>query len=153
MIEIKSFLKTKNSFINILEFKEKIEDEFYINGAITISINGNEFMTFELWDLVDQLWAYIAEGIASISRNKEFETYFPDQPIKLSFIPLNKYAVKLTLDRSGTTIESIVNKQLFIKSASEAGMLFFSSLKQLLPPTTIYDESIANLELAIASLN
>lgn len=143
MIEIKSFLKTKGKFVPIREFNEVIVDPNYIDGAITIVAGGRELLTLGMWDYVDQLWTYIAAGVIDIGEGKAFSTYFPDQPIKLSFEPVSNSLVRVTVVCNQEASLAIVDKSEFISSFVRAGEEFFSTMARLLPSDAeMYAKSI-----------
>ncbi|MBF0297408.1 MAG: hypothetical protein HQK51_01735 [Oligoflexia bacterium] len=80
MIFIKSYLKIENNFTEIDSYNGKLSDDFYIEGALVIKINEVPIITTENWDLIDQLWSYLVDGLKSVSVNNSFQSYFPDQP-------------------------------------------------------------------------
>lgn len=87
MIEIKTFLKYNDDFIDV-EDEKKLKnlygriDEDYIEGAITMSYWSEEIIGLRHWDLVDQLWAYIITMLHDCLTNGKAEFLFPDQPLK-----------------------------------------------------------------------
>ncbi|MFD2698983.1 hypothetical protein ACFSVM_00745 [Paenibacillus shunpengii] len=80
------FVQIKNApeILNL----EDLLDFKYLNGAITLKYFQESLLDVTLWDLVDQLWAYILNVIENLMNLGEGETYFPDQPVKLR---LNQY--------------------------------------------------------------
>lgn len=84
-IEIDTYLKDGDDFYRFDCFAGKIKDPDYIDGAIELTIDGVKLITVEMWDNIDCLWAYIAQGLEALSKGKDFSTNFPDQPIKLKF--------------------------------------------------------------------
>ena len=126
---VKSFFKIEDRFIPINEFEGKLPDDFYIDGAIICTIEGHKILTFKHWDLVDQLWYYIIEGLIELRAKRDFECYFPDQPLLYSFKPQEKGMVKITIDKDPYT----VNAERFIKLAAENAIEFFLKMKVLLP--------------------
>lgn len=135
MIKVTSYLKENDSFLPIEEFSGEIVDTDYIEGAIFLVVNGKPVLTLQHWDYVDQLWAYIIDGLESISKNEDFETYFPDQPLELKFNNVNFNRVKIVLD--GTEIVSI-NKKEFVTSIKRASIHFFKELTKILPKESEY---------------
>lgn len=61
-----------------------VEDQNYVDGAITLTIGGKPILTEVEWDLVDQLWAYILAGLETLESSASWWTHFPDQGIRLS---------------------------------------------------------------------
>ncbi|GFN34146.1 hypothetical protein [Paenibacillus xylaniclasticus] len=75
------FVQIKNTR-EILNLENLLDFE-YLNGAITLKYFEQSLLDITLWDLVDQLWAYILNVIENLLNTGEGETYFPDQPVKL----------------------------------------------------------------------
>lgn len=55
-----------------------------VEGAIYLTCDGIEIMGEQECDLVDHLFAYVADGLDAMLRGEEFTTFFPDQPLRLS---------------------------------------------------------------------
>lgn len=102
MFYVNTFISKPDRKINDLLLESNIEDYFiqiknapeilkledlldfdYLNGAITLKYFEQSLLDVTLWDLVDQLWAYILNVIENLLKSGEGETYFPDQPVKL----------------------------------------------------------------------
>lgn len=134
MIKVKSYIKDSNDFIEIKNFDKKLEDDFYIYGAIELFINNTEIISLDMFDLVDQLWAYIINGMVEIENGRlEFNTYFPDQPLPMSF-SLDKNSNMITI----STEPSLNNKKqakikykAFVLSMSNYAKDFFKELKRI----------------------
>lgn len=75
------FVQIKNA-PEILNLEDLLDFD-YLNGAITLKYFEHSLLDVTLWDLVDQLWAYILNVIENLIHSGEGETYFPDQPVKL----------------------------------------------------------------------
>lgn len=81
-----------------------------------------------MWDYIDQLWSYIADGIICIQDNQPFETYFPDQPIKVSFMPIKEgVSVSVTCDEE---MKVKVAKKEFVNEISKHVIAFFDYLRK-----------------------
>lgn len=142
MVKVETYLKTDDEFIPLAEFAEHISDPVYIEGAIELEMNGVKALTLELWDDVNQLWLYIAQGLIEITRQQEWSTGFPDQPITLTFrtdvrrqritvevfIPADK--IFTHVDRSACASASYDE---FITAMSEAAQKFFRRMAELVP--------------------
>ncbi|WP_423393809.1 hypothetical protein [Burkholderia sp. LMG 21824] len=127
MIVAKTYLKIKRKFVNFYDFSGKIPDPDYIEGAIEISINGVEIFNKEMWDCVDQLWAYLAEGIVCVARGEGFKTYFQDQPIEVSFdIQGSKVIVAVTVHE---TVKVVVDRSEFVSEMKRLAVEFFEGMK------------------------
>jgi hypothetical protein len=84
MLTAKTVLKKGNDFIPIEEWTGKIEDPDYIEGALIITLDGRAILNESLWDDVNWIWPYIANGLIDIADGKDFQTNFPDQPVTFS---------------------------------------------------------------------
>lgn len=88
MISIASYLKQGSELVPIAELRGPIADENYIEGAIELSINHKPLLTTAQVDYVDQLWAYLVQGmVENVSEGRPFKTYFPDCPIEVTLSP------------------------------------------------------------------
>ena len=150
MFEAKSFLKKDNNFIPVSEFNDIIPDYNYIEGAIEISKWGNQILSIENWDYVDQLWCYFARGIKNVSQGKEFKTYLPDQPIEVCFKPdlrLKKVKLIVVVDFENCLT---VEYEEFLTVMTKEARDFFKHMKKLLPdsPETSYTSAEKDLDVA-----
>ncbi|MFC7743159.1 hypothetical protein ACFQXA_22635 [Nocardiopsis composta] len=73
------------SFVPVGEWDGEFEDPDHIDGAIVLSVDGEVFFDESLWDLVDQLWAYILNMLEELGEKDSAKTFFPDQPVELVF--------------------------------------------------------------------
>ncbi|MGH1353413.1 MAG: hypothetical protein ACRBBN_21775 [Methyloligellaceae bacterium] len=146
MITVNSFLKNGKIFVPIETFNDRIKDPQYIEGAIELTVHNIRLIDMSMWDYIDQLWSYIAQGLNDIYNNNDFSTYFPDQPIKLSFTLINTTQLQVELSCNKETVV-IVSKEEFISEVSKAAKLFFRSLSEIVPENrSAYSEIISNLE-------
>lgn len=146
MIFVQSYLKNKDNFIVYDEFDSKVDDSDYIQGAIELKINGVEIINKSMFDYIDQLWAYIADGLVDVSQRKEFYTYFPDQPIKFSINYLHGDIIKVSLI-CDNEVNGIIDKNIFIKSISSHIKSFMMKMKYIAPNNIdIYEDIINKLD-------
>ncbi|AVJ18249.1 MULTISPECIES: hypothetical protein [Serratia] len=129
MIEVKSYIKSKEDYINILEFSGEIKDCNYIEGALELTINNVNLINLEMWDYIDQLWAYLSEGLDAISKNNEFNTYFPDQPIEVKLKPINDNV--LISVKCNSKVTTLTNKNEFVSAMSKHALDFFERLSTI----------------------
>lgn len=113
MITVNTYIKTKCGFFDIHDFTEDIEDYNYIEGALELTINGINLLDKSMWDYIDQLWSYIADGVICISNDEAFEIYYPDQPIKISFTPERGYVFVSVVCHSEKTL-GLIKKNSFM---------------------------------------
>lgn len=123
MIKISSYLKINNSFINIQDYHGKIDDEFYIDGAIELLINNIELTNKSMWDYIDQLWCYFIDGLNSLSKNECFKTNFPDQSIVIN-LEIIKNNILITIGEN----KAFINKDVFIANMAIHAKKFFTKL-------------------------
>lgn len=131
MITIRTFLRSKGGAFKQVEACEALPgDPDYIEGAVELSIDGVEILGRSEWDYVDQLWAYIANMIHALRAQDEASTYFPDQPILLTFE--RKGNKILVSSKSGkiTRRASADESELFA-AIGTAGREFFEKMSDL----------------------
>ncbi|MCG8669074.1 MAG: hypothetical protein MI867_06640 [Pseudomonadales bacterium] len=135
MIDVKSYLRIDDNFIEVTEFQGALPSSFfdegvpYIEGAIELSINGQLIMDKTMWDYVDQLWGYILIGLAKVSLGKSFDSYFPDQALKFEFTVLNKKMVKVSCFLDEGTLSQVVDIESLVSGLSNGAEQFFCFLK------------------------
>lgn len=139
MIKISTYLKRGEEFFPLENFASSLLDEDYIEGAIELSIDGRSLLTRAEWDCIDQLWAYLVAGLASLQAGKPFKTYFPDQPIELAFSPdarSGRVKVQVTINRNRNRVDVFTSLPVFIKELARAARFFFEQMQELLPKPT-----------------
>lgn len=138
MVEVESFLKGNDGkFVPIEDCKNPPSDSNYIEGFIRLVVDGREVMGADEWDLVDQLWAYIAELAYRLGETTTVRTTFPDQPLEFS------------MSRQGDRILVTCGDRKASADASEllgafrvGGIQFFDHIDRLLPSKAFrYTES------------
>ena len=76
MTKVQTYLRIRDEFVPIDQFRGILPDTFYIEGAIVLSLNGREIFQLKHYDLVDQLWAYIVDGLHAILEGKDYDVFF-----------------------------------------------------------------------------
>ncbi len=84
MMNVDSFIKVGDSFVNVNEFKGRVKKSDYIDGAMSLTINYVEVINISMWDYIDQLWIYTLNALIDFDTGDDVEFYFPDQPIKVT---------------------------------------------------------------------
>lgn len=80
-----------------------------------------------MWDCVDQLWAYLTEGLVCVSRGEGFKTYFPDQPIEIKLdVHGSSVAFSVTVNE---TVKVVVDRFEFVSEMKRFAIEFFEDLK------------------------
>lgn len=128
MISVKTYIKKNNEFVELHEYKDSIDDLNYIEGALELTINGVALIDKNMWDYIDQLWFYISDGIGCLLDNQSFETYFPDQPIKMKMTPFRNNVIFSVTCNSEEKI--LINKADFISVMTENALDFFDFLRK-----------------------
>jgi hypothetical protein len=132
-VKLESFIRIDKRLIPIEQVKQSLNDSDYIEGAIRMTIAGKELLSLDMWDCVDQLWAYLITGAEHAKHQREYSTYFPDQPIRISLRPLEPGTRLLVRVEAKETVEANVETSLFIASVADASEQFFGHLTRLLP--------------------
>ena len=147
MVEVISYVKQGDDFIPVSTFGANLRDPDYIDGAIELVINHRPILTTAMWDLVDQLWSYIAGGLTDVVQGKPFFTHFPDQPAELHITPVNPYMVKVRTVAGGVSRSEVVALDELIDTLSREGISFFGKMCDLNPAHSVsYQHSIHVLE-------
>ncbi|WP_328898574.1 hypothetical protein OHR86_00150 [Streptomyces sp. NBC_00441] len=146
MVEIETFLKGANGgFVQVEACRTPPPDLDYIEGAIRLSVDGLEIIGTEEWDYVDQLWCYIAEMVTKMQSSGYAETYFPDQPIRLSFQAAgSRVLVTAKIGEETKTVNA--SSADFLKAVKAAGMIFFRKMSELVPANS-YAEAQQDLSV------
>jgi hypothetical protein len=128
---VSSYLKDDNGhYIEIEQWSGRLPDENYVEGWISLSVDGRELLNEGHWDLVDQLWAYLIDGLVeSLDSGKAFECFFPDQPLKLRIQPMTWNELVFTVGEDSTR----ASKGSFIEAIATGGKEFFTRMIPLIP--------------------
>jgi hypothetical protein len=134
MIEVVSYLRGPGGkFTQVDAVTSSPPDPRHVEGAVELTVDGVPIIDTVMWDYVDQLWAYISDMVLSLQEQEQASTYFPDQPIKLSFRKLGKGRVLVTLQIDGATRTASADEGELIVSLREQGSAFFDKMTELLP--------------------
>jgi hypothetical protein len=141
MFEVQSFLRTDGDFIPVTDFTGEILDPYYIEGAIEIVFQGQELLSFDDSDYVDQLWAYFVKGLHEVAQGKEFSTYFPDHPTQVTFQP-DRHCRQVTIEvKSYNTYHASVSYDEFMNTMIAAGKAFYQRMAEIVPESrTFYED-------------
>ncbi|MFF8401719.1 hypothetical protein ACF06P_08810 [Streptomyces sp. NPDC015684] len=133
MIEIQTYLRgVDGNFVQVDTCVARPADADYVEGAVRINIHGVEIIGLGEWDYVDQLWAYVASMIPKLSATGYASTYFPDQPIELSFRRQGPQVLVSAKTSNGIKKVSVSMSE-FMASLRDAGVAFFGKMSELLP--------------------
>lgn len=124
---IRSLIRSNGAFVELSAFEGKLPDTEYVEGAIECSLDGQNIFTTAEWDLVDQLWAYIIDGLKEAKLGRQYDGYFPDQPLRLAFIPIGPDQVQVVV---GRRVYSVRLRRLLV--TMQAGAIeFFDKMRAL----------------------
>lgn len=144
MVKVETFLKDSNGdFQPVESCRTRPRDLDYIEGAIRLTIDGAPIIGLGEWDYVDQLWCYLADMIAQFGKTGYAETYFPDQPIKLSFQSSGE-RVLVTVEIGKEVRRASAPSVDFLESVKAAGTRFFEKMSELAPANS-YAEALEDL--------
>ncbi|GAA0324653.1 hypothetical protein GCM10010302_74740 [Streptomyces polychromogenes] len=133
MIEIETYLRgADGEFVQVEGCTTRPVDGDYVEGTVRNAIHGVEVTGLREWDYVGQLWAYMAGMAPQLSATGHASTYFPDQPIELSF--RRQGSQVLVSVRIGSEVKKAnVSGSSFIDALRAAGTAFFDKMSELLP--------------------
>ncbi|AGA28974.1 hypothetical protein [Singulisphaera acidiphila] len=127
---VESFVRIKNKFVPLSQCDRKLSDEFYIEGKIELEVEDSKILSEKQWDLVDQLWSYLIDGVSGILfDDRNMECCFPDQPLRLSLKSLSKSQLEVCV---GSCVHR-VDKTCFIAAIANGGKAFFNKMLQIAP--------------------
>lgn len=126
---IRTFFRIDGDFVPIDQFSGAVPDSDYIEGAIVCQIGGCEIFNMDHWDLVDQLWAYIVQGLRKLDEGEIYETFFPDQPLRMRFEAIGPQCSKITLGGESADVDAATFRSVMKRGAVE----FFSRMKEIVP--------------------
>ncbi|GAA2017622.1 hypothetical protein GCM10009799_52010 [Nocardiopsis rhodophaea] len=134
-IEVNSYLREQDgTLVPVADWCKGIDDSYYIEGAIEIFVDGRTFMDIALWDYVDQLWAYILNILVDLRTEKIARTYFPDQPIELSFRRVGHGRLLATLEVNKSDIRTVnADEAEFTEALLSGASHFFNRMHEILP--------------------
>ena len=143
MIEIETFLRdSSGDFVHLDSCRVPPPDAEYIEGALQVSVGGQEVLGLREWDYVDQIWCYIAEMVTQWRSAGCADSYFPDGPIRISFREVPGGRVVVSVDIGAKTREVQVSSADWLNAVREAGVRFFEKMSALVPDNAeAYEEA------------
>ncbi len=131
MLQVISYLKSDEKFINIQDFYGQIEDVDYIEGAIEIMTEDKILLSLYDWDYIDQMWCYIVEGLNTVKAGQKFSTYFPDHPTEFIFIPHKESQTVDICVKSHEDLCSRIDYDEFMTVMIDEAVNFFENLSRI----------------------
>lgn len=120
------FVQIKNT-LAILNLEDLLDFD-YLNGAITLKYFEQTLLDATLWDLVDQLWAYILNVLDDLLNTGYGETYFPDQPVKLVLKSISGNTVLYEIE-SNDHLKVVLPKTELIETLLNGADEFFKCME------------------------
>ncbi|WP_446224173.1 hypothetical protein ACTWPB_02815 [Nocardia sp. IBHARD005] len=115
-----------------------------LQGAIDMRINEIQILDRDTWDCIDELWAYLTSMAIDLKQHGYSRTYFPDQPIEVTFARVGRMDVKVVCNVGRGDLRSAVVPELeLISSLKAAGIEFFTAMGQY--TTNAYHAELADL--------
>ncbi len=81
----KRFAELTSDNVDEMKRNRYFYESGYTYGAIELTVDGVSVFTKSMWDLVDQLWAYIVQMIQELRNTGMAKRRFPDQPLDFFF--------------------------------------------------------------------
>ncbi len=130
-ITIKSLIRAgPHTFIPIEDFHDRLP-RFYVEGAVVLTVDGRILLDEGQWDLIDQLWCYLVEGIELLARGEDFETFFPDDPAWIRFRIDPGGAMATVSVKTNGVREARAPRDEWLAAFGEAAAHFFEQLDRL----------------------
>ncbi|MFC6080559.1 hypothetical protein [Sphaerisporangium aureirubrum] len=150
MINVRSYLRTSGGeFVAVDEFAGSLGDPDYVEGAIEVEVDGRAILGKDQWDYVDELWFYITDMVEEMRSTGQAATYFPDQPISLSFrriAPAGRVMLTCEFEVSRERRTATLTEEELLAELRRSGGVFFERLAALLPGhSRSYSEALERL--------
>lgn len=147
MIEIESYLRDGDGrFTRIEEVHDAPANPRHVEGALVLRIDGVAIPDTAEWDDVDQLWAYISTMVGELSEQNEVSTYFPGQPIKLTFRRQGNGRMLVSVDQGKEARSASASERELVAALQSSGAQFFARMSELSPEyRVVYDNVVAHL--------
>lgn len=147
MIEVESYLRASGGqFTPVGEVRDAPADPRHVEGALTLTIGNVAVLDAMMWDYIDQLWAYICDMVSALREKNEVTTYFPDQPVKLTFRRQGNGRVLVSAElSSGSRVANAEEREL-VSALQVKGSEFFARMSELVPENRGgYGDALARL--------
>ncbi|RSZ55312.1 hypothetical protein HF313_06380 [Massilia atriviolacea] len=134
MFTVKTVLKKGQAFIPIEEWTGRVDDSDYVGGALVLSLDGLILLDETLWDDINWLWPYIADGLPDLLDGKDWKTGFPDQPVTFSVGHVDKEWIRLHVFSDGHDfVRKKIRKRAYLTEMTRAGIDFFTRFDAIAP--------------------
>lgn len=137
---IDTFLMKGELFLPIEQCTKRLEEEFYITGAMSMRVGGVEVITRRDWDLVDQLWLKLIRLFGDALEGKHGAEYFPDQPIRIAVEPVAPGDVRVVVSYPGVERAGQTSAVELAREMRRAGEIFWHQLVRIAPSRDFHAE-------------
>ena len=133
-VEMDFAFKTGNNFVREKAIRADVKAALRsstksgIEGALYLACDGIEIMGEQEWDFLDQLFAYLTDGLDTMLRGEDFATFFPDQPLRLSITTKRDVVVVIVGEK-----RAIVPCDEFLRELHHLCLRFYELMLFLFP--------------------
>ncbi|WP_205877916.1 hypothetical protein [Mycobacterium camsae] len=122
----------------------------HIDGALELQIDNIAVLDRSMWDHIDQLWAYLVYMISDLKKVGKAHTYYPDQPLKLTFEAIGEGLVRVASYPSDGPRLAVVKQVELIRCLKASGIKFFATMIRINPKDKdMYYQLIEQLDAVI----
>lgn len=153
MIIIASYIRYENNLISLDQCSAPLPyclpDNLYIEGAMTLSIDNEEFISLSMWDYIDELWLDFLEAALLLKKEGRFAFSFPDQAIRVTGVEMDAGHFQFEI-RANSVKAAILQKDVFCQVLLAGAREFCQHLCRLSPQHDILDllrERLGELEM------
>lgn len=151
MVELTTLLRTADGSLVTLEEEvvPKPNRWGFIEGAIVMNINEVCILDENEWDYVSYIWISLAEMASELRSSGFTESFFPDQPLRISFkrIDPGYVLVQLSEGQEKPHKSARVNEYELLEALRDAGIRFFRKMQDIVTePSGSYTKAIQELK-------
>jgi hypothetical protein len=134
MLVIESFLRDRDgTMVPVAQATEPPPDPRHVDGAIRLVVEHKPVLDETLWDLVDQLWAYLADMLDTLAETGSASTYFPDSPVHLELTRVSGDRVRVSVTGIPKPRTATTGEREFTTAVRAAGAAFFTEMSRINP--------------------
>ena len=112
----------------IMKYKKKFDFD-HLDGVIIIKFRNEYIMDFTFWDLIYHVWIDFIDLIINFENKASSESFFPDQPLKMSLKPITHNVLRFELGDN----EWRLPKKEFFLSLLDSAKFFFEKMIEYFP--------------------
>jgi hypothetical protein len=139
VIEIATYVQIPEGPVVPVKDATALADDFYVEGALLLRVDGIQVMDFDLKDDALSLWYDLANLVTAYLSDGTAMTYFPDQPIELSLLPGDdETTVRWSLTNLPHPSSTEVQLVELVESLAAGAEHFFREMARLRPDDRHY---------------